>query len=96
MLTCAIAYAADYMHACVRAKVYAVWNANAAADGAGGSYTVCCSEGGMSDFVARTDEEWARPHNIFLIITVTSYIHTYTYIYMCVYMGQRSRGLRGR
>eukprot|EP00729_Bicosta_minor_P014872 gene14872-34759_t len=38
--------------------VYAVWNANAAADGAGGSYTVCCSEGGMSDFVARTDEEW--------------------------------------
>ena len=68
MLTCAIAYAADYMHACVRAKVYAVWNANAAADGAGGSYTVCCSEGGMSDFVARTDEEWARPHNIFLII----------------------------
>eukprot|EP01051_Picozoa_sp_SAG22_P024081 SAG22_NODE_6513_length_845_cov_0.904826_1_plen_172_part_10 len=34
-------------------QVYAVWNEQA------GSYTVCPSEGGMSDFVARTSDEWA-------------------------------------
>ena len=28
-------------------------------EAAGGGYHVCCSEGGMSDFVARTEDEWA-------------------------------------
>jgi glucokinase len=28
-------------------------------EGSAGGYTVCCSEGSMSDFVARTEEEWA-------------------------------------